>query len=309
MGKSLRPVNDVAKTQLGLITFDQMVSLRFTEDETRTFLRNGFFLRIRRGVYVVGGAPPTFEQTVLAAQLAAGTTTVVSHLTAARLWAFPKIEWPEGIELTVPVGKRVRLEGVVSHEARCLLEPHCRSKGPLLVTTPARTIVDIVGRVRNDVLRAALHDGRRRSLYSYEDVGEILRQTGGRGRRRSVELKTILKMVLPGQDLDESDLEERVLRALAAAGLPLPVLQYRIVLRGRKRRIDICYPDLKIAIECDGWDAHKIRPIFDDDRIKTADLVALKWIVIPITSAATDEDIVRWVGSAIAQRSSALASS
>jgi hypothetical protein len=100
----------------------------------------------------------------------------------------------------------------------------------------------------------------------------------------------------------ESDGELWVLRTLLDAGLPMPVQQHRVVLEGRRRRIDLAYPDLGIAIEFDGRAFHdETLTSFDDGRARAGALGAAGWIVLPFTSTTAEADIVRRTRGALDQ--------
>lgn len=48
-----------------------------------------------------------------------------------------------------------------------------------------------------------------------------------------------------------SELEDTLLLAIRGAGLPIPEREYRFA-APRRWRFDFCYPDRKLAIECQG---------------------------------------------------------
>ena len=50
----------------------------------------------------------------------------------------------------------------------------------------------------------------------------------------------------------ESDLDTEMLQLLRRAGLPEPARQHEVVVASRRFRIDLAFPDLKIALEIDG---------------------------------------------------------
>ncbi|HJT38096.1 MAG TPA: DUF559 domain-containing protein [Actinomycetota bacterium] len=77
----------------------------------------------------------------------------------------------------------------------------------------------------------------------------------------------------------ESSLETRALRSLLRAGLPRPVMQYRI---GRYR-VDFAYPAARVAIECDGYRYHSSRQRFDADRARDLALTREGWRVLRVT--------------------------
>ena len=62
-----------------------------------------------------------------------------------------------------------------------------------------------------------------------------------------------------------------------------------MVLRGKKVRIDLAYPELKIAIELDSWKYHggDNYTAFTDDRARKNDLIALGWAAPSFTESMT----------------------
>lgn len=97
---------------------------------------------------------------------------------------------------------------------------------------------------------------------------------------------------LPGYEPGDSDLEMRFVRGLLAAGRPELAQQHRVRIGTRRYRIDLAYPDEKLAIELDGWDTHRMRSAFDQDRATANDLVVAGWHVLRFTSSMTDEQAV-----------------
>jgi very-short-patch-repair endonuclease len=71
----------------------------------------------------------------------------------------------------------------------------------------------------------------------------------------------------------------------------------------RSYRIDLCYPEQRIAIEYDGWDFHRGRQAFDRDRARANDLVLLGMQVLRFTSRSSDQVIVDTVRAAHARAS------
>jgi very-short-patch-repair endonuclease len=100
-----------------------------------------------------------------------------------------------------------------------------------------------------------------------------------RGTRRGRALLDI------ASGLPESAAESRMLLILADAQLPLPQLQFAVRdLRGRERyRLDFAWPEPKVALEYDGYEAHEGRGPADAER--DADLASRGWTVVRATSA------------------------
>jgi very-short-patch-repair endonuclease len=120
--------------------------------------------------------------------------------------------------------------------------------------------------------------------------------------RKPTRIHAVLRARLDHHDETESGLEMRVLRAIVAAGLPEPEQQYRVQVGDRWRRIDLAYPNLKLAIEVDGWMHHGARSAFDADRARENELEIIGWDRLHFTSAFTDEQ----VGDTVAAKLAAL---
>lgn len=83
-------------------------------------------------------------------------------------------------------------------------------------------------------------------------------------------------------------LEDRLLADLANLGLPVPEREYRFH-PVRKWRFDLAYPDLELAIECDGGTFSGGRHVrgagYQRDAEKGNAAVALGWRVLHYTGA------------------------
>jgi very-short-patch-repair endonuclease len=84
---------------------------------------------------------------------------------------------------------------------------------------------------------------------------------------------------LPFERPTDNDFEDRFREVVQRAGLPQPVAQYPV---GRGR-LDFAWPELKVAVETDGWATHGRRQAFEDDRARDAFLLAAGWRVLRVT--------------------------
>jgi hypothetical protein len=138
---------------------------------------------------------------------------------------------------------------------------------------------------------AILDDAMRRKIATIDAFRRCAhRHMPGPGRSMK-RVRSVLGERLPGYSPGESDLETRALRALVAAGFPPPRQQYRMKLRGRSVRIDLAYPQHKIAIELDSWEFHGLgnRTAFRVDRARMNDLLVIGWLPTSFTSDMSDE--------------------
>jgi hypothetical protein len=284
----------MAQRQHGLLTYWQARSIGFTEQEIRTKLHRGVWALIRPQVYVIGGAPPTWEQALAAVTLAVDECWI-SHGTAARLLALPNAPEVGGIEILRPYGRFRRLEGVQPHRSRLITPADVTRHRRIAVTSIGRTIVDCSGRLDAAKTGKMIDEAMRRNKQALEDTRAAFARLAGGGRRRLRSIRVALAKRIPGYDPGESDLELRAIHVLTAAGLPIPVQQLRMVLNGKRRRIDLAYPDLKIAIELLGWEYHGGHESFDADHARSNELVAIDWRLLEFTSETSDADMVRLV--------------
>lgn len=295
-----RRLTRIAASQHGLVTVHQARAAGLDVEQTRWLRRSGRWTAVRPGVYAVVGAPCTWSQTVAAVVFACGPSAWVSHATAGVLWAMPGVK-PERIEVITPVERRVCLAGVRGHRSAAIFTDDVTTHQRIPVTTPERTLVDLSGCLGQDALGRILDDGLRRRLIRLDRLGRCVARLAGSPGRRPVTIQALLGERLDGYDPGDSDLETRVLRLLVSRGLPAPVQQHRVRLRGRSLRIDLAYPDVRLAVELDGWDHHRTRTAFDDDRARANLLVADGWSLVRFTSRSSDDEIVDCVRTARAR--------
>ena len=125
------------------------------------------------------------------------------------------------------------------------------------VTTTARTLVDVGGRLDDDELSRAVHEAAVRHSTTPAQVAAELRlrpRSAGAGRLRRV-LGGDVKVVL-------SVLERRFLTLLRESGLPLPETN---ALAGG-RRVDCRWPEHRLTVELDSYRYHGSRHAWERDR-------------------------------------------
>lgn len=289
----------IARAQHGLISAEQVMEVGGTADQIDWRVATGRWSRQRRGVYVVGAAPPTWEQSVLAACLAAGADAMASHRTAARLWEL--VDRSGRIEVLMARDRRVRLSGVTVRRSRLVVPSDRIVRSGIPVTSLARTLVDVSVGQSQSTVGSWLDDSLRRHGLRIDDVRRCVARSARPGRPGLRSIRLELGRRLPGYDPGDSELEIRALHALRAAGLPEPVQQHPVTLgEGRRALLDLAYPDDLIAIELDGWDVHRTRTAFDRDRSRANELALLGWRIYRFTSSTTVAELARTVGQALA---------
>lgn len=285
-----------ARAQLGLVTRAQALAeiSAHTLDDWVSARR---LEPIRRGVYRVAGAQESWEQALMAVCLAGGPMTYASFRAAAFLH---RLEGFAACDLEVTqFGRRPSvIESALIHESSVFGPGHLARVGPVPVTSVARTLCDLTAVEQDWRVEQAVDDALRRQTVTLRALGRVARDLEGRGRLRCTVMREILEHRSPGYDPGESAPEKRIADVLERAGLGRPVAQHPVVVNGNRYRIDLCYPDAKIAIEYDSWQYHRGRRAFDRDRARGNDLVALGFQVLRFTSKSSDAVIVDTVRAA-----------
>lgn len=75
----------VASSQYGGFTLEQALACGFSERAIEARVRRGALARLDPGIYAVGGTPPSWHRSVIAAVLSVNERTAASHRTAAYL--------------------------------------------------------------------------------------------------------------------------------------------------------------------------------------------------------------------------------
>lgn len=277
----------VARRQHGLITLQQAVESGLSKGAVRHRVATGRWEVQRRGVFAIGGVPGSERQTILAAQLATGG--IASHLTAGRLWGL-ELPAPRAIHL---LGSRSIISGVQSHRTRSLHPSDRMCIGALGVTSPARTLVDCAATVPMHELGAVVDDALRRGLLRPEALRAChARLDVGAGPRNTIALRAVLAKRAPGYAAGDSERELDIVRLLADADLPAPVLGHRVRVGSRTYKLDIAWPEIMTAIEFDGWATHKGWTAFHRDRNRVRRIVASGWTVLPVTAETDLHELV-----------------
>jgi hypothetical protein len=233
----------------------------------------GLLHPVHRGVYAVGHGALSRHGLWMAAVLAAGPGAVLSHRSAAALWA---IRDTQRVRPELTVARRRNLSGVDTHRIALPADEVTTHHG-IPVTTPARTLLDLAEQLTVQGLERAVHEAEYRRLTSPLSLDALL--TRHRGRRGTAALKKIVDQGRLGKTITRSELEERFLAFLDAHELPRPLVNERI----GPYTVDALWPESRLVVELDSRSAHETTRAFEEDRRRDRDLVTNGYRVIRIT--------------------------
>lgn len=235
------------RRQHGVVTRSQLLALGLSSDAITHRLSTARLHPVARGVYAVGRPELSQRGQWLAHVLSCGSTAVLSHHSAAELWAIRSAATGP-THVTVSTSIRRRRPGVVVH-CRSLEAAERTLLDGILTTTVQRTLLDIATTLRGGRLEAAINEADKLDLVDPESLREALDRYSGRPGVAA--LRAILDR--GSFRLTDSDLERRFLRIVERAGLPLPATGEQV--NGFK--VDFQWPELGLVVETDGLRYHR----------------------------------------------------
>jgi very-short-patch-repair endonuclease len=214
--------------------------------------------------------------------LGVGGDAAASHRAAAKLHGLDlRIDTP--VEITVPRSRGPRPPGTIVHRSSDLVAEHVALVGPIPTTTPYRLLVDLGCVVPWWTVSRALEQLIASRRVTPRGVRALLATISRRGRDGVGVLREVLENRALGDEISDSGLEEAMAKLYADHDVERPQFQYSVWLDDRWRFIDFSYPELKIAIEVDGYESHTRYDRFQDDRVRGNELELEGWLVLHFT--------------------------
>jgi hypothetical protein len=275
----------VATAQRGLVTLHQLAAMGIGEGAVANRVSGGRLHRVFPAVFSVGHSYVTPEARCLAAVLACGDGSFLSHRAGAWRWRILE-PLPWRIDVIVPRTGRTGCRGIAVHRPRCVPESEVTILDGIRVATVARVLLDL-----GDVMstRAQLGCVREAEVKGVLDRAELQAVLERAPRRRG---SRALKLFLG--TTREADVRSRIERPFLdlchRAGLPEPEANMPLTVAGRWLRPDFLWRDLKVIVETDGAGTHYTISAFESDRRRDADLLAAGYVVLRFTRRRLKED-------------------
>lgn len=265
----------------GLVSYTQLVEAGCSRPQLRNLLRTGRLRRIARGIYAVRRVVdlPLRVRGLLSTL---PPEAAASHATAAALYGADLPVGDGRVEILVPWHRDVAPRpGLLVR--RAAMEPtDVVVIGGLRRTVPGRTAVDL-GRTRPLVegvvaIDALLHVTGCTVVHV---APALAAATGLRGVRRARQAMAL------AEPLAESVMETALRLVLLLGGLPRPTPQLVVLDQsgGFVARVDLGYPETRLALEYDGRAAHLEPGAFRRERSRQNALVRCGWTVLRYTAA------------------------
>jgi very-short-patch-repair endonuclease len=215
------------------------------------------------GVYAVGHPLLTAEGRWMAAVLACGEGTLLSHRSAAILWGLRESGGPRvDVSTTRRVGRG--RAGIRVHLRASLGAADSGSCRGVPCTSVARTLLDLAAVLRPSELENACDRAEQLRLFDGRAIEELLART--RGERGTKRLRETLEQLNPSSQLTRSEIERLMLALCRTYSLTQPVVNGWIQLDGVGFSPDFLWPEAKLIVETDGAETHRTRRAFEADR-------------------------------------------
>jgi hypothetical protein len=268
---------------------------------TERVLRGHRYRRLFHDIYLAAGAPADLTARSHAASLLASGLGVLSGYSAAELLGARCAPAEANAELTVPGGDLREQPGLTVHRD-LLVDDEITDAAGLLVTTALRTAWDLARWLPTVEAVVAMDALARIGRFTPGAVLQIHgRYSRARWRRR---VPGVIDLSDPRA---ESPMETRSRLVLVLRGLPRPELQYPVFdqFGGFIARLDMAYPQLKLAMEYDGR-GHLAAWQQESDARRLNLLGAAGWSVLRFTAPdvlRTPDAMAAQVREAILRRS------
>jgi very-short-patch-repair endonuclease len=253
----------LAGRQHGVVSVHQLRAGGLTSSAIGDRLVAGRLHRIHRGVYAVGHAGLSDPGRWMAAVLACGSNAVLSHRSAAQLWRMLPTESigdrgdAPTVHVTVP-GEGKHRPGIRVHRSTTLAREVLTLRHGIPVTKPARTLEDLRRTFPRSVFASAL----RQADFHRLPIASV------------------------AEDHTRSELEARFLGLVRRHRLPRPEVNAPV----DRFVVDFLWRRDGLVVEVDGWESHRTRSAFEQDRARDARLKLLGFDVLRFTWRHVEDD-------------------
>jgi len=255
---------ELAERQYGVVGRLQLLGAGWSEGAIKKRIASRRLHRLHAGVYLVGHRLTQRKGRWMAAVLASGPGAVLSHRSAATLWG---IREDSRAAIDVTTSHRSRSWRHICRHVSPMPSDEVTIKEGIPVTTVPRTIFDLAATEPLDVVKRMLREAEFSELHDRLSLWDLVERYPGRRGIRKV--RTALD-ALQDEPLDEhkSRFEERFVPFLRRHFLPRPRFNDWILVGEKRFQVDCLWPEQRQIFELDGWEGHKTRTAFREDRAR-----------------------------------------
>ena len=267
----------LARRQSGVISRAQLQRIGVERGALESMINRGLLIKVAHAVYRSAAVPFQPDTPLWVAVL---TTNGVLHGSAAAFVWNMVSEPPQLIDVVVEPSRRLRPPDGIRVRRLGVPPAAITTRLGLPVTVRSRTALD---HLAGQSFVEAMTFADRALAQGWLTVDHFERRLTRSKSTGNAMIRRVLKTIVTGA---EAESERRLHRLLRQAGLGGWVGNHPVLDHGRLvGRVDVAFPELKLAIEVDGFAYHSDHVRFQRDRTKQNDLVSLGWTILRFTWA------------------------
>jgi very-short-patch-repair endonuclease len=279
----------LASGQHGVVSREQLRALGMSDDEISDRMLSGYLQPLFRGTFAVGHRAITRQSRLLAAVLACGEGTVLSHGAAAELLGLWDRQLP-AVDVIPPNWSGRKIQGIRWHRVRLPLTDEVEVRDRILCTNASRTLVDMAARTGWSSMRRLVEQAAVLRVLDVDEVDRILARGRRLGAPRLRAILTPWRNTVERRPRLRSRLEARLLPRLIEEGLPVPRTNVKLDIDGYRVEVDLLWEKDRLAIETDGEETHGTPMAFQRDRKRDQVLLAAGYRTARITWAQVRDE-------------------
>jgi predicted transcriptional regulator of viral defense system len=270
-------LQDLARSNGGVVRAASAREAGIPSWQLTRWARSGVIARIAKGVYVVGHAAPGPSPWAVTMTMNAA----LSFESSVAWWGVEAARAPDRTHATTPRNRgrrRDAVRGVRLHRATLGPDDVTTLRG-VRVTTPLRTALDIARHSSLEDAVAIVDAFMRAGLLSAEEFSSAVARAAGPGRVRMLRVAMLV-------DAASGSILESLTRVLLWRNGMCPSASQWTVSHAATAwvgRLDFAWPELRVALECDGYEWHADRPQFQNDRRRWSTLTRMGWLTGVVT--------------------------
>lgn len=244
----------VAGQQHGIVSRDQLREAGLTEAAIRQGATAGRIYPLFRSTFAVGHPCLSRHCRLLAAVLACGEGSVVSHGTAAALlglWPF----WPADVEVIAPVEAGRRIRGIRRRFVPAPPPEQVTLKAGVPCTTASRTIVDVARLAGPKLLGDTIEQAAVLGLLNVPEIDGILLEGRRHGEKKLNRALEPWRRYSPRVRV-RSRMEAKMLPLLTHHALPIPECNQKLRIGNETFEVDFLWRKQRVIVETDGGRFH-----------------------------------------------------
>lgn len=253
-GEIWRLMARIAEGQHGVISRDQLREAGLTEAAIKHAIATGRLYPLFRSTFAVGHRRHERHSRLLAAALACGEGTVISHGTAAvllGLWEF----WPADVEVIAPVEAGRKIQGIRRRFVPTPRPEQRMLKAGVPCTTPSRTIVDVARLAGAKLLADTVEQAAVLQVLDVSEIDGILLEGRRGGEKKLHRVLEPWRRYSPRIRV-RSRMEAKMLPLLTHHSLPIPECNEKLRIGHETFEVDFLWRRQKVVVETDGGRFH-----------------------------------------------------